>query len=89
MAKILLVEDDTIIASGLIYALEQEGYSVRHCERVKSALLIIKEQQFDLAVLDMQLPDGTGFDINEHLKGTDTAVIFLTIVDSENYYRRP
>ncbi len=83
MAKILLVEDDTIIASGLIYALEQEGYSVRHCERVKTALLKIKEQQFDLAVLDMQLPDGTGFDINEHLKGTDTAVIFLTIVDDE------
>lgn len=39
---------------------------------------------FDLAILDMQLPDGTGFDISEKLKNTGTAIIFLTVVDNEN-----
>ena len=40
--------------------------------------------KFDLALLDMQLPDGNGFDISTKLQNTDTAIIFLTIVDEEN-----
>ncbi|MDR0913783.1 MAG: response regulator transcription factor [Oscillospiraceae bacterium] len=80
-AKILLVEDDAIIASGLVYALEGEGYCVTHCADVKSAIEAANEQNFELAVLDMNLPDGTGFDVRKTLK--DTAVIFLTVVDDE------
>jgi DNA-binding response OmpR family regulator len=38
---------------------------------------------FDLAILDIQLPDGTGFEVREILKGKNTAVIFLTVVDDE------
>lgn len=72
-----------IISSGLIYALDQEGYSVIHCKSVKEAASIIQSEEFDLALLDMQLPDGTGFDVREKLKDTDTAVIFLTVVDDE------
>lgn len=83
MKHILLVEDDTIIASGLVYALEQEQYLVTHCQCVEQARAEIKHQTFDLAILDMQLPDGNGFMINELLKPTNTAVIFLTIVDDE------
>jgi len=80
---ILLVEDDTIIASGLIYALEQEGYKVTHKKNVADAKTAIIIEKFDLALLDMQLPDGTGFDVRDKLKHTDTAVIFLTVVDDE------
>jgi len=82
-SKILLVEDDTMIASGLIYALEQEGYIVTHCQNVAETLRLISTTQFDLAILDMQLPDGTGSQIHESLKGKNTAVIFLTVVDDE------
>ena len=81
MKHILVVEDDKMIASGLVYALEQEGYAVFHCENVKSAIKEIASQKFDLCLLDMQLPDGTGFDVREKLSGT--AVIFLTVVDDE------
>ena len=83
MKRILLVEDDEIIASGLIYALEQEGYTVIHCGSVNEAVSKISANTFDLAILDMQLPDGIGFDVREKLKGSETAVIFLTVIDDE------
>lgn len=81
--RILLVEDDLMIASGLMYALEQEGYEAVHLKDVHSACREIQTKPFDLAILDMQLPDGTGFDVSEKLKDTKTAVIFVTIVDEE------
>ncbi len=81
--RILYVEDDMIISSGLLYALDQEGYAVVHCKSVKEAVSILEDNEFDLALLDMQLPDGTGFEIREKLKNTSTAVIFLTVVDDE------
>jgi len=80
---ILLVEDDAIIASGLVYALERDGYAVIHTASVKEAASLALKNKFDLAILDIQLPDGTGFDVREHLKKTETAVIYLTIVDDE------
>ena len=83
MIKLLLLEDDTMIASGIIYALNNEGYEVVHCQKVHSALEQIKSQSFQLAILDMQLPDGNGFEVSEKLKNTNTPVIFLTIVDDE------
>lgn len=83
MKQILLVEDDEIIASGLVYALEQEGYSVTHRKLVSEATSLIANNKFDLAILDVQLPDGTGFDVREKLIGMDTSIIFLTVVDDE------
>lgn len=81
--RILLVEDDSMIASGIMYALEQEGYEPVHCGDVHTAYSEILNEPFDLAILDMQLPDGTGFDVSQRLSGTNTAVIFVTIVDDE------
>lgn len=83
MTKLLLLEDDTMIASGIMYALNNEGYEVIHCRDVQSASEQIKSQSFNLAILDMQLPDGNGFDVSAKLKNTDTPIIFLTIVDDE------
>ena len=81
---ILFVEDDAMIASGLVYALEQEGYLVTHCSSVESVKKTITSvNDFDLAILDMQLPDGNGFDVRELLRNTETAIIFLTVVDDE------
>lgn len=73
-----------MIASGLIYAFEQEGYAPIHCKDVNTACRTIESDRFDLAILDMQLPDGTGFEISKKLENTNTAIIFLTIVDDEN-----
>lgn len=84
MKRILLVEDDPTIASGLMYAFEKEGYEAIHCKDIKSALAKIEIERFHLAILDMQLPDGSGILVSEKLNKTDTAIIFLTIVDDEN-----
>jgi DNA-binding response OmpR family regulator len=81
--RILLVEDDAIIASGLVYALEQEGYAVGHCSGVREAKSLMADQAYDLAILDMQLPDGSGFEVRELLRDSGAAVIFLTVVDDE------
>ena len=84
MSRILLLEDDTMIASGILYALESEGYKTNHATRIKDAGSLIEHYNFDLAIIDMQLPDGTGFDVSEIFKNNATSVIFLTVVDDEN-----
>lgn len=81
---ILLLEDDLTIASGLMYALEKEGYNPIHCKTVKAAFETIKHQTFDLAILDMQLPDGSGKEVGDLLIEQKIPVIFLTIVEDEN-----
>ena len=82
--NILFAEDDAIIASGLIYALESEGWTVSHCRDVAGALRALAEERFALALLDLSLPDGSGFTIFEHIRKTsDTPVIFLTAADDE------
>ncbi len=83
MKKILLLEDDMMITSGLVYALSSEGYEVVHCMNVKMALDTIEKQKFNLAILDMQLPDGIGFDVSAPLRKMGTPIIFLTVVDDE------
>jgi DNA-binding response OmpR family regulator len=60
MHNILFLEDDAMIASGLVYALEQENYTVTHSKNVREAQNAIASGRYDLAILDMQLPDGTG-----------------------------
>jgi len=83
--SILLIEDDAMIASGLVYALEQEGYAVAHCDSVSCAINCIKNHKFDMFIIDMQLPDGIGVQIHEALnkQGSNAAVIYLTVVDDE------
>ena len=83
MADILVAEDDVSIAAGLRYALEKEGYRITHCRTVSDAIQKSAGFHFDLALLDMQLPDGLGKEITSKLK-PHTPVIYLTVVDDED-----
>ncbi len=83
-ARILFVEDDDAIASGLAYAMEQEGYIVVHCGDVAAAFQKIRESGFDLALLDLQLPDGGGKEIGGAMKTRHVPVIYLTVIDDED-----
>ncbi len=81
MTRVLLVEDDKTIAMGLQYSLEQEGYAVTVAHTVKDAMAA---PPCELALLDLSLPDGSGYDVCRAIKGRgDTAVIFLTARDDE------
>ncbi len=84
MKRLLLVEDDETIVTGLKYALELEGYEVIVSSLVKTALQLSSENHFDLFVLDINLPDGSGLDLCQQLrKRYPTPIIFLTASDAE------
>lgn len=82
--QIFVLEDDNAIGMGLTYSLENEGYSVTLAKDVKSALSIINEKEFSLYILDLTLPDGSGYDVCRRIKEiADLPVIFLTAYDDE------
>jgi DNA-binding response OmpR family regulator len=81
--KILLIEDDAVIASGLVYALEKEGFFVTHMKDLTSVLVGQKLKSNDLAIIDIGLPDGTGFELVDALKAAGVSMLFLTAVDDE------
>ena len=70
---------------GLEYSLRQEGFETVVCSAVRPALERLQTERFDLAILDLSLPDGTGYDVCRALKAKNdgTAVIFLTARDDE------
>lgn len=84
MKSILVVEDDVSIAAALQYALEKEGYRVLHCQRIADALQQADMHSFDLALLDLQLPDGLGRAIFSRLEPRHIPIIYLTVVDDED-----
>ena len=82
--NILLLEDDKAIAMGLVYSLEKEGYKVTHVETVKDAEKTIEKNTFSLCILDINLPDGNGYEVCKKIKEKgDTPVLFLTAYDDE------
>lgn len=81
---IFLLEDDEAIGIGLTYSLENEGYNVTLAKSVKEAKKIIDEKEFSLYILDLTLPDGSGYDVCKRIKAkSDLPVIFLTAYDDE------
>ncbi|WP_042355794.1 response regulator transcription factor [Bacillus rubiinfantis] len=84
--KILLVEDDRTIASGLDYSLQQDQFSTILCYDAASAKKVLCEewQQIALCLLDLSLPDGSGYELCKLVKEKgDIPVIFLTAIDDE------
>lgn len=82
--KLFLLEDDSAIATGLAYSLQNEGYTVSIAKTVKEAREIISNEDFSLYILDLTLPDGSGYDVCKAIKKRgDFPVIFLTAYDDE------
>lgn len=81
---IFLLEDDDAIAMGLSYSLENEGYTVTVAKSVSQALEIINKKKFSMYLLDLTLPDGSGYSVCKRIKEIgDFPVIFLTAYDDE------
>lgn len=84
MKNILMIEDDSTIAFGVKYALEQEGFNINICKDLESGKKEIKTKDYEIILLDVMLPDGSGYDFCKELRETnDTPVIFLTACDEE------
>ena len=84
--NVLLIEDNESIVSGLKYSLEQEKYKVFSCTNVADTIKFLEEnKQVDIAIIDISLPDGNGFDLYQnHIKGKNIPSIFLTARDGED-----
>ena len=84
MSKILLVEDNETIIMGLEYLFQQEGFAYEVARKKKEALEKLEKSEFDLALLDISLPDGNGLDLCKQIKEIyHLSVIFLTAREDE------
>ncbi|HJC89976.1 MAG TPA: response regulator transcription factor [Candidatus Mediterraneibacter excrementigallinarum] len=86
MSRLLLLEDDMSLIDGLRYSLERNGFELEVARTVREARSCLKGgHSFDLLLLDVTLPDGTGFMICEEVRsaGDTTPIIFLTASDEE------
>lgn len=82
--NIFLLEDDEAIGVALTYSLQSEGYEVTLAKSIAEAKSIINSNTFSLYILDLTLPDGSGYDICKAVKAQgDYPVIFLTAYDDE------
>ncbi|MFZ5580759.1 MAG: two-component system response regulator CreB [Pseudomonadota bacterium] len=78
-ASVLLVEDDLPIAENVMLALGRESIGCRHVTLAAEGLDLLRGGGFDLAILDVGLPDGHGFDLCRSVRGfSDVPIIFLT-----------
>ncbi len=86
MTKILLLEDDISLIDGLEYALRKNGFDIETIRTVSGAIERMRlSVEYDLLLLDVTLPDGTGFDVCEKVRaaGSQIPIIFLTAADEE------
>ncbi|MDE5952348.1 MAG: response regulator transcription factor [Acetatifactor sp.] len=86
MKRILIVEDDTLLNKTLAYNLTSDGYEVTGVLNARAAATKLSGSEYDLVLLDINLPDGNGYDLCRLIKPAhpDTVVIFLTANDQEN-----
>ena len=84
MKRIFLVEDDLEIAKNLMRLLHAEGFGVVHAPTQRAAASLLAGNPFDLALVDISLPDGNGFAVCTEIKqAQDIPVIFLTASGDE------
>lgn len=86
MSRLLLLEDDLSLIDGLKYSLEKNGFELDVVRSVRAARERLRERHgYDLLLLDVTLPDGTGFMICDEVRtsGDITPIIFLTAADEE------
>ena len=83
--RILVIEDDLALSAGLCFGLDSNGYLTVAAYNCRKARQLLQEDPFDLAIMDVNLPDGNGFDLCRELKAIkpELPVIFLTAKDLE------
>jgi two-component system, OmpR family, catabolic regulation response regulator CreB len=84
MLHVLIIEDETAIAETLIYACKEAGIATTHCLLGHEGIAAVREHAFDFVVLDVGLPDMTGFDVCKQIRGVSSIpILFLTARNHE------
>ena len=84
MKRIFFVEDDLSLINGLSFAMEKQGYEVDVSRTSLEAEQLWMDGKYDLVILDVSLPDGSGYDLCRKIRQTSKVpIIFLTAADEE------
>ena len=85
MEQILVVEDDLVLSTGLCFELDAAGYVTQAAYNCRKAEYLVEQDKFSLVILDVNLPDGNGFDLCRTIKSRypELPVLFLTANDLE------
>lgn len=84
MIRVLFVEDDLPLALGIEYTLKQEGFDIIHAKNLSEARVQYKNNEFNIILLDVMLPDGTGYDFCKEVREkSEIPIIFMTACDEE------
>jgi len=85
MNRVLLIEDEPAVARGLLYGLEDEGYEVLWAQSCSEGLKALRGREPDLLILDIRLPDGSGYDLCRDIRreGYRLPILMLTARDAE------
>ena len=84
MNRILLLEDDISLISGLSFALKKQGFEIENARTIKEAGEYWRKGRYNLLILDVSLPDGCGFEFCKMVrKESEVPIIFLTASDEE------
>lgn len=84
MKRIFFAEDDLSLIGGLTFALKKQGYETEVARTSLEARRIWKDGRYDLVILDVSLPDGSGYDLCRFIRETSKVpIIFLTAADEE------
>ncbi|MGH4124077.1 MAG: response regulator transcription factor [Clostridium sp.] len=84
MDRLLLVEDDESLALGIEFSLKDGGYEVSRTPTVEGGKKLFQVEMFDLVLLDVNLPDGNGYELCKYIRTkSDVPIIFLTACDDE------
>lgn len=84
MKRIFLIEDDLSLINGLAFVLKKQGYELDIARTKHEADTVWADGKYDLVVLDVSLPDGSGFDLCKKIRQTSKVpIMFLTAADEE------
>ncbi len=84
MKRLFLLEDDLSLINGLSFALKKQGYELEIARTTQEADALWANGKYDLVILDVSLPDGSGFDFCKRIRRTSKVpILFLTAADEE------
>ncbi len=84
MKRLFLLEDDLSLINGLSFALKKQGYELEIARTTQEADALWVNGKYDLVILDVSLPDGSGFDFCKRIRRTSKVpILFLTAADEE------